>query len=33
MGRLFNLQKIEDKGKLTDEISLYFAKEEEYDLI
>lgn len=31
-GNLVNLQEIEDEEKLTDEVSLDFAKEEEYDL-
>lgn len=31
-GYLFNLQEIEDEGKLTNEVSLDFAKEKEYDL-
>lgn len=33
MGNLFNLQEIEDEGKLTAEISLDFAKEKEHNTI
>lgn len=33
VGNLFNLQEIGDEEKLTEEISLDFAKKREYDLI